>query len=147
MIFISLALVAAGFAIGWFVYRTVDEADPLARAQPWLFRVLENKFWLDELYDRTVIFLAKAAARFADWMDRYIWDGLVKLVGALGQLVGGFTKGFDENAINAGADELTNRTRGFGRFMSARHSGQIQTYLGVIAIGMLALLLIYAWLI
>ncbi len=146
MIFISLALVAAGFAIGWFVYRNVDEIDPLEHAQPWLFRLLENKFWLDELYDHTVLALARTAARFADWMDRYVWDGFVRLAGGLGQLFGIFTKGFDENAINAGGDELTNRTRGFGRVMSARHSGQIQTYLGVIAIGMLALLLIYAWL-
>ena len=85
-------------------------------------------------------------ARFSDWLDRYFWDGFVRLGGALGQLFGMFTKGFDENAINTSADELTNRTRGFGRAMSARHSGQIQTYLGVIAIGMLALLLLYAWL-
>ena len=147
MIFVSLALVAAGFVIGWFIYRKVDETDPIAQAQPALFRLLENKFWLDELYDRTVIALAKIGARFADWMDRYICDGFVRLGGGLGQLFGIFTKGFDENAINAGADELTNRTRGLGRVMSAQHSGQIQTYLSVIAIGMLALLLIYAWLI
>ena len=147
MIFTSLALVAAGFAIGWLIYRKVDEEDPLARAQPWLFRLLENKFWLDELYNRTAIALAKTASLFADWMDRYVWDGLVRLGGGLGQLFGIFTKGVDENAINAGADELTNRTRGFGRAISARHSGQIQTYLSVIAIGMLALLLLYAWLI
>jgi NADH-quinone oxidoreductase subunit L len=146
MIFVSLALVAAGFVIGWFIYRKVDETDPIAQAQPALFRLLENKFWLDELYDRTAIALARSAARLADWMDRYVWDGFVRLTGGLGQLFGIFTKGFDENAINAGADELTNRTRGFGRVMSAQHSGQIQTYLGVIAMGMLALLLIYAWL-
>jgi hypothetical protein len=30
--------------------------------------------------------------------------------------------------------------------MAARHSGQIQTYMGVIAVGMLALLILYAWL-
>ena len=30
--------------------------------------------------------------------------------------------------------------------MSAAHSGQIQMYLGAVAIGMLALLLLYAWL-
>src|SRR6266498_1335315 len=33
-----------------------------------------------------------------------------------------------------------------GRAMSAAHSGQIQMYLGAVAIGMLALLLLYAWL-
>jgi hypothetical protein len=37
-------------------------------------------------------------------------------------------------------------TRGLGRVMSAWHSGQIQTYLGIIAVGMLALLILYAWL-
>ena len=31
MIFVSLALVAAGFVIGWFVYRNVDEIDPRSR--------------------------------------------------------------------------------------------------------------------
>ena len=49
--------------------------------------------------------------------------------------------------INAGVDETTVGTRGLGRLISSGHTGQIQTYLGVIAIGMLALLLLYAWLI
>jgi NADH-quinone oxidoreductase subunit L len=146
MVFLSLVLVAAGFALGWLLYRNVDQTDPLDRAQPALFRILENRFWLDELYDRTVIALARFAARVANWMDRYVWDGLVRLSGAAGQLLGVVTRDFDENAINAGADSLTNQTRGFGRIMSAWHSGQIQTYLGAIALGMLALFLVYAWL-
>ncbi len=36
--------------------------------------------------------------------------------------------------------------RGIGRVASALHSGQVQTYLGAVALGMLALLLLYAWL-
>jgi NADH-quinone oxidoreductase subunit L len=146
MILVSLALVAAGFVIGWFVYRNVDEEDPFAVAQPSVFRMLENKFWLDELYDRTAIALARWAADFSDWMDRHVWDGLVRLLGGGAQLFGIITKGFDENAINAGADGLTSKTRGVGRLASGWHSGQIQTYLGAVAVGMLALLLIYAWL-
>ena len=66
--------------------------------------------------------------------------------GAIGQLFATFTTGVDERGINAGADETTVAARGLGRLMSAAHSGQIQVYLGVIAIGMLALLLLYAWL-
>jgi hypothetical protein len=57
------------------------------------------------------------------------------------------TKGFDERGINAGVDDATDAARGFGREISARHSGQVQTYLGAIAVGMLALLILYAWLI
>jgi hypothetical protein len=114
--------------------------------QPGLFRFLENKMWLDELYDRTVIALAAVCARVSDWMDRHVWDGLVRGFGGLGQLFGIFTAGFDERGINAGVDETTIGTRGLGRVMSQWHSGQIQTYLGVVAIGMLVLLLFFAWL-
>jgi len=48
--------------------------------------------------------------------------------------------------INAGVDEGTVGAHGFGRVMSRWHSGQIQTYLGAVALGMLALILLYAWL-
>ena len=30
-------------------------SDPFAQAQPALFRLLENKLWLDELYEKTVV--------------------------------------------------------------------------------------------
>jgi NADH-quinone oxidoreductase subunit L len=146
MILVSLALVAAGFLLGWSVYRKAEDEDPLAQAQPSLFRILENKFWLDELYDRTAIALARFAARVADWMDRHVWDGFVRFTGALGGFFGTLTKSFDEAGINTGADGLTNRARSFGRALATRHSGQIQNYLGALAIGMLALLLLYAWL-
>src|SRR5438093_9758663 len=154
MLFVSLALVSAGVVVGVWMYRKAGvsdrdrpaEIDPLEYAQPALFRFLANKMWIDELYDRTVIAFSWMAARLSDWMDRYFWDGLVRGFGAIGQLFGIFTTSVDEHGINAGVDETTAGARGLGRVMSTAHSGQIQTYLGAIAIGMLALLLLYAWL-
>ena len=153
-LFVSLLFVTVGIALGAWMYRKVGvqdgdrpaDIDPLEYAQPALFRFLENKMWIDELYARTVIVFSWTAARLSDWMDRYFWDGLVRGFGAVGQLFGTFTTRVDERAINVGVDETTVVTRQFGRLMSAAHSGQIQTYLGAIAIGMLALLLLYAWL-
>src|SRR6266436_183874 len=146
MIIVSLALVGAGVSLGIWMYRRSAESDPIQQAQPALFRFLENKMWIDEIYDRTVIALAAIAARFSDWMDRYVWDGLVRGVGAIGHFFARLTTGTDERVINAGVDEGTVGAHGFGRLMSRRHSGQIQTYLGAIALGMLALVLLYAWL-
>jgi hypothetical protein len=79
-------------------------------------------------------------------MDRYFWDGLVRGVGTFGQTFGILTAKADERGINAGVDEVTSGTRGLGRVMSGWHSGQIQTYLRAVAFGMLALLILYAWL-
>ncbi len=146
-LFLALGLVGTGIGLGWILYRHVGgTTDPLEQAQPALFRFLEEKMWIDELYDCSVIALARFAARFSDWMDRYVWDGLVRALGGMGQLVGIITKGVDERGINAGVDEATLGARGMGRLMSAAHSGRIQTYLGAVAVGMLALLLLYAWL-
>jgi NADH-quinone oxidoreductase subunit L len=144
IILLSLGLVAGGIGLGWLMYRNVP--DPLARAQPGLFRFLENKMWFDEIYEQTVITLSRKLSRLSDWLDRYFWDGLVRLFAGIGQAFGVLSKGFDDHGINAGVDETTSGTRGFGRLIAAAHSGQIQTYLGAIAIGMLLLLLLYAWL-
>jgi NADH:ubiquinone oxidoreductase subunit 5 (subunit L)/multisubunit Na+/H+ antiporter MnhA subunit len=91
-LFISLLFVAAGIALGVWMYRRVGvqdgdrpaEIDPLEYAQPALFHFLANKMWIDELYARTVIAFSWMAARLADWMDRYFWDGLVRGFGLAG---------------------------------------------------------------
>lgn len=154
MLFISLLLVSGGIALGVWFYRKAGaqdrdrpaEVDPLEYAQPALFRFLAKKMWIDELYARTIIAFAWASARLSDWIDRYFWDGLVRGFGTIGQLFGIFTTRVDERGINAGVDETTVGARGLGRLLSSAHSGQIQIYLGVVAVGMLALLLLYAWL-
>lgn len=154
MLFVSLVLVSAGIGIGFWMYHKAGvqsgerpaEIDPLEYSQPALFRFLANKMWIDELYAHTIIAFSWMAARASDWMDRYFWDGIVRGFGAIGQVFGMFTSRVDERGINAGVDETTVGARGLGRLMSAAHSGQIQIYLGMVAIGMLALLLLYAWL-
>jgi NADH-quinone oxidoreductase subunit L len=146
MVFVSFGLVALGIGLAALIYRNVARIDPIAERHPTIFRFLENRMWLDEFYAGTIIAFSRAGARLSDWMDRYFWDGLVRGFGGIGQLFGLATANFDERGINAGVDEATGGTRGIGRLISGWHSGQVQTYLGAVAIGMLALLFIYAWL-
>jgi NADH-quinone oxidoreductase subunit L len=146
VILVSLVLVGAGISLGILMYRHAGETDPLQQKQPALFRFLENKMWIDELYERTIVAISWIFARISDWMDRHVWDGIVRDVGAIGQFFGRLTTGADERVINAGVDEGTVGAQGFGRVISRWHSGQIQTYLGAVALGMLALILLYAWL-
>ena len=153
ILLLSAAMVAAGIGLALFIYRGVafsdrraSDPDPLQESLPAVFRFLENKMWIDELYDRTIIAFSVVLSRLADWMDRTIWDGAVRGFGVIGQFFGRIATLFDEGGINEGIDETTAGARGFGRFISLGHSGQVQTYLGVIAVGMLALLLLYAWL-
>jgi NADH-quinone oxidoreductase subunit L len=145
-LYLSLILVAIGIGSGVLIYRRAQLTDPLERALPSLFRFLQNRMWLDELYDWTILAGGRFAAALSDFLDRYFWDGLVRLCAGIGSFFGGLTTSFDEDAINAGVNDATDATRGFGRLISRRHSGQVQSYLGAIAVGMLALLILYAWL-
>ncbi|MDQ3546557.1 MAG: NADH-quinone oxidoreductase subunit L [Verrucomicrobiota bacterium] len=146
MLFLSLGLVALGVGLGVLIYRRAGATDPIEEKLPGVFRFLANRMWLDELYDWTILAPARLAARLSDALDRYFWDGLVRAFGALGGSLGSLSKGFDERAINAGVNDATGVARGLGRLVSARHSGQVQTYLGVLALSLVALLLFYAWL-
>src|SRR5205809_6561175 len=97
-LFLSLVLVVAGFAVGIWVARMAvvqgrqrpADTDPLELAQSQLFRFLENKMWIDELYARTIIAFSWMSARLSDWMDRHFWDRLVRGFGGIGQLLGIF---------------------------------------------------------
>jgi hypothetical protein len=93
-----------------------------------------------------VLALARFLARLSDFLDRYLWDGLFRLGSTLVGFFGSLTKGFDERAINGGVNEATDWARGLGRGIARGHSGQVQTYLGAIAIAMVALFIFYAWL-
>jgi len=146
MLFVSLGVVAAGIGLGAVIYRRAGVADPFEQKFPALFRFLENKMWVDELYAHTVIALSRTAALVSSWMDRFFWDGLVRVVGGIGRMFGGLSAGFDERGINAGVNGGAAGAGGLGRLMSRFHSGQVQLYLGAVAVGVVALILFYAWL-
>ena len=146
MLLVSLLLVAVGIGAGILIYRRARPQDPLEQAQPALFHFLENKMGIDDLYDQTVVAFGRMAARVSDIIDRYFWDGLVRAFAGVGNLFGSLTASFDERGINAGVDETTDGARGLGRVIAGWHSGRVQGYLGVVAVGTLALLILYAWL-
>jgi NADH-quinone oxidoreductase subunit L len=147
ILFLSLTLVLAGIGVGALLYRRTDgKTDALEKSLPAIFRFLENKMWIDELYEKTVLSWSPAAARFSDWLDRCVWDGLVRTVAAITRGFSFFTANFDEGGINSGVDQGCESAQGLGRLMSAWHSGLVQNYLRVIGIATLALLVLYIWL-
>ena len=79
-------------------------------------------------------------------MDRYIWDGLVRAVGGVGQFFGILNERFRRTRHQRRSGRRRDRHARARAFHVHAASGQIQTYLGVVAVGMLALLILYAWL-
>jgi NADH-quinone oxidoreductase subunit L len=146
VLLVSFLLVAAGITAGAWFYRRAGSQDPLESAAPALFRTLENKLWIDEFYAATVLKWSAFAAQLSSWLDRFVWDGIVRGIGLVARFAASFASNMDEGGINLSVDQGCEATQQLARGLGRRQSGQIQSYLRAVGLGMLALLILYAWL-
>jgi NADH-quinone oxidoreductase subunit L len=146
----SAAVVFAGIGLGWFLYgkrqrKTVEEKDVLEAAQPAIFKLLQNKYFVDEFYEATVIRLNALTARFCDFLDQWIFGGAVLLVTYVTIGLSWLYRLMDEYLVNLGFDTGCESIRGGGGFLSKLHAGRVQNYLRIIGVALVVLILFIIW--
>ena len=146
----SAVIVFAGLGLGWWFYgkrqrQTAEEPDVLQVAQPAVFRLLENKYFVDEIYEATVIRFNAWAARFCDFLDRWIGGGVVLLVTWVTLGLSRLYRFTDEFVVDLGFDTGCETLREGGGEISKWHSGRVQTYLRVIGVALVVLVLFLVW--
>jgi NADH-quinone oxidoreductase subunit L len=146
----SAVIVFTGLGLGWWLYgkrlrKTVEEPDVLQVAQPFLFRLLENKYFVDEIYDATIVRFNAWAARFSDFLDRWIWGGMVLLVTWVMLGMSRLYRFTDEFVVDLGFDTSCETLREGGGELSKWHTGRVQTYLRVIGVALVVLVLFLIW--
>ena len=104
----------AGIFLAYSIYNNVS-TDPLPAKLGGLATAMKNKFYFDELYEATFIRLHDFLAAVADWLDRWIVEGL-----CLGTIRGG-----------------TNIT---GRMLRLMQTGNLQTYAFLFVFGVAVVL-------
>jgi NADH-quinone oxidoreductase subunit L len=144
---LSIVLVALGVGAGFALYgrktRTSATArDPLEQALPRVFAALAARLGFDELYAATVGRLNDALATFADLLDRFIFDGLIRLLTRLGQFIGLVNRETDEDLLNGGFDATSKSLRTTATAYSRAQSGDAHSYLRVLALAFVVLLIV-----
>jgi NADH-quinone oxidoreductase subunit L len=147
---LSTLIVAAGSGLAWWLYvrqpvRSAEEPDVLEKLEPDLFALLRQKFFVDELYEATVIRWNAFTARASNWVDRFILDGAVKAVSYVALGLAWLDRLIDEFVVNLGFDRGCGSLRFSGRFLSLWQNGQVQRYLRVIGLAVAVLALIFIW--
>ncbi len=150
LMFVSTVVVGIGIGCAWLLYsrkspRTAAEPDPLEAAQPALFRLLQNKFYIDELYELTVIRLNRLFAFISDLFDCFIWNGLVQLVSVITLAFSHLSRAFDQFVVNLGFDGGCDSLRDSARGLSGLQNGQVQNYLRIIGLALVVLLAALLW--
>lgn len=147
---LSLVVVAGGVGLGWRLYGRTPPAkaeapDPLEQLEPDVFGLLRAKYFVDELYDATVVRLTWLSARASDWLDRFVWNGLVRAVAYLVLGLSWLDRLVDEFVVNLGFDKGCGSLRTGGRLLSLWQNGQVQRYLRALGLGLAILVLIFIW--
>jgi NADH-quinone oxidoreductase subunit L len=145
----SCAIVIVGIGLGWRLYGNdtpkAEAPDVLEKSAPWAWAVLRDKFYVDELYGHTVIAFYYWWARVADWFDRRVWGGAVAAVTWLFGLWAQLNRFLDtsvfDGTFDKGCEELSNS----GGLLASVQSGRVQTYLRILAVGVVALVAILIW--
>ncbi len=149
---VSVALVAAGVGAAWMLYgggrgwKEADSPDTVERLAPPLHRALAAQLGVDALYRATFLGLRDALAALADNADRWLWGGMVALVGSLGRLAAWLADATDRSGINRGFDAGCEGLGRTGDWVSRLHRVNMQSGLAWIGAGAVVLLLFLAWL-
>jgi len=146
----SAGFVFTGLGLGWWLYgkrqrKTAEEPDVLQVAQPAVFRLLENKYFVDEIYDATGVRFNAWAAQACDFLDRWIWGGVVMLVTWVTLGLSSLYRFTDEFVVDLGFDTGCETLREGGGEMSRWQNGRVQTYLRVIGVALVVLVLFLIW--
>jgi NADH-quinone oxidoreductase subunit L len=146
---IATVLALAGIGLSWSLYRnafaTAMDLDPLERMMPGVFRVLNRKFYFDEIYGGTFGKLSYGLAWGWNLFDRYVLDGILRLTAAITVFFGRLNFIIDDTVLNDGADAITDGTYGAGNGVRQVETGKIQDYVSLIFAGVVVLGLIYVY--
>jgi NADH-quinone oxidoreductase subunit L len=147
---VSTALVFVGMGLGYWLYgrrpiATEEEPDVLQRAWPNLFALLQKKYFVDEIYEWSVVRFNDWWARACDWLDRSVWNGAVLVISYAVIGLSWVNRAIDEYVVNGGFDEGCRGLAKGGGLFSKFQCGRVQRYLRVIGVGLVLLVLLFIW--
>lgn len=120
----SVCVALLGIAMAWWMclkkWPTLTTKLALRPLVGSLFSLSFNRWWWDDCYNKVFVAGTEAAGRLSTWIDLYIIDGLLHLVGWL--------------------------AASFSRLMRFMQSGQVQAYALAILIGVNVLVFLALWL-
>ncbi len=145
----SSIIVLAGIVLGAWIYGwrspSPEEPDVLEQSAPPVWRVLRAKFFVDELYDATVVAFFWWWGHVADWFDRRIWGGAVAIVTWAFTAWARLNRYLDANWVDGAFDKGCEELSSGGGLLARVQTGRVQTYLRLLALGVIVLAVILFW--
>ena len=147
LLVVAIVVAFLGIGVGYRLYggtRRLATEEAWERRFPALHRLLSNKYYVDELYDRTVIGGTWGLARLLFKFDAGFIDGLLvngaRNVTVTAAMLSGF---FDKYVVDGLVNLVATILDGFSKLFRRLQTGYVSNYALVLAAGMFALVIVY----
>ncbi|MCF6246164.1 MAG: hypothetical protein L3J69_02260, partial [Desulfobacula sp.] len=108
----------------------------------WGYHIVYNKYYIDELYNITMIKLVMAARLILNWIDQHIIDAMVDFAGFAGKFMGGAAGIADSKGVDGMVNATANTVFIAGANLVKIQTGRLRHYLGVALAGGVILVIV-----
>ena len=147
---IGLLAAIAGLVAGWLLY-SKDRDTQKARDSfeiPVLYPLFRRKYFVDDLALGIVGATTGPLARFVDWTNTYVFDGIVNAVGGATKFLGGVVyNGLDQLGVDGIFNGLSAAADSAGSALRKMQTGRVQEYAAGFVAGVLILVVLFVWVI
>ncbi len=141
---IGFGIAAAGWAAARALYLDAKSTVPerLKAAFPRAWAVVYNKYYVDELYQATVVRFSVSLSRALYWFDQNVIDGIVNAVATIGRTIAYVDAAFDQKIVDGAVNLLADGFLHGGAQLRRLQTGRIQAYLFGALAGAIAFIII-----
>jgi NADH-quinone oxidoreductase subunit L len=145
LMLVSVLVALAGIGLAYLIYyRRVLRPEIFSEALGGVpYRIVLNKYYVDELYLLVFVRGGLALCRMVAWFDANVIDGLVNLAATVTRVFSRLSGLFDLYVVDGAVNGVADTTQFLGRRIRNVQTGALTTYLYVVIIGVLGGVLLY----
>ncbi len=141
---VSVLIALAGLFSGWVFYEARPEMPVrLAQRAQGLYRLVLNKYFVDEFYGRVVLAPYRGLCRASAWFDTWVVDGIVNAAGYVTLGTSYTSAGFDTYVVDGLVNLSGYIVRGFSWVFGKIQTGIVQSYATAMVFGVFILVSVY----
>jgi NADH-quinone oxidoreductase subunit L len=145
LMFVSVVVAVTGIGLAWLVYRRRSIApETFSNAAGGLpYRVLFDKYYVDEVYDLIFVRGVIVLCRLIAWFDLHVIDGVVNLSATIVRAWSWVSGLFDLWVVDGTVNGVATVTQFVGRRIRNLQTGAVNAYVYVIVLGVLGSVFLY----
>jgi NADH-quinone oxidoreductase subunit L len=135
---ISIIVALSGIIVAYLTYmKEKISAAHMAERFSGIYKVLSNKYYIDEFYGKTFIALTLGTSRVCRWFDNNIIDGIVNGVSRLTVKLANAEGKFDNIVIDGMVNSVADFSLNVGNRLRRLQTGRVQNYVLWVVIALL----------